>query len=847
MAEDPCEESSRRALASWSHISASGNSRLHSGHVYYNGPVVTNNFGSGDVTAASKQGAIHPPDERIGAAACIAGLLLKASFLRNQIGTYFERFETAELPDDLSSIETELGQAEEALRVLDLSLNQNAINPERAALISIADLITSHTNAVLLLEQTHIYVVPRVSGARLNSEGTEDATSFTLVREKLRWQINTWRMQSTILSGSHADARVVSAGLQKRIADQLATDQALAQHMEVMEDDAETITEKASLYYDASEEQSVLAERLSQNTLEEDSHATHLGDIESVLRRSGPYKRVNPHWRQAVHSGSILSTGTVMTKLSILTLEHAAILGVLSLPIHLSELHDGHSYTTAIETALQDYGVSQDNYVASGQPGASPLYFSVSDFALDEHSFPTDLSALGSKLHREIGSFEQKARQTLAVGASDTESSAARETEPVRKILSMMETEFSFDRLITWEKLAALTQPWSSYGSMSNHARALKIIAIGATSASRLVNVIKLFNQRYRSKVWKALRLVDLAAVKQDLLTVRSARMSLDVCNKAVAWTAESLIKVPREITHIMQSTVEDLRLEKSFRALPSTLASFVNLKVLSIRDEDVQELPPALCTAPNLAELDLSCDRLTALPESFTEMTSLRKLALGRNAFTEFPRQLCRLPYLQSLSMSTDKLADLPSEIGQMTALRVLKLDGPIYPPSQLATFPVELYQLENLETLCLSGNVISTLPDDLSRLAALRELDLMSNRLKHFPKSLTQLARLETLYLWGNQLEEIPEDVELLTNLRVLQVAQNSLRRLPVTLARMESLECLFIHDNPFSEHASIRALLNSKKYRGRGHSDEGERWKCERVKELLQKELDENATKS
>ena len=140
------------------------------------------------------------------------------------------------------------------------------------------------------------------------------------------------------------------------------------------------------------------------------------------------------------------------------------------------------------------------------------------------------------------------------------------------------------------------------------------------------------------------------------------------------------------------------------------------------------------------------------------------------------------------------------------------------------LTQFPDALYALtETLEILDLSGNQLTTLPDDLTRFARLRILFASNNPFTELPSVLGQMPQLERvgfkacriahvpadslpprlrwLILTDNQLQTLPESLGNCTRLQKLMLSCNQLVSLPASLVHCQRLELLRIASNRFT----------------------------------------------
>ena len=139
------------------------------------------------------------------------------------------------------------------------------------------------------------------------------------------------------------------------------------------------------------------------------------------------------------------------------------------------------------------------------------------------------------------------------------------------------------------------------------------------------------------------------------------------------------------------------------------------------------------------------------------------------------------------------------------------------------LTEFPSAIYQLaDSLESLDLSGNQLSALPEDFTRLKKLRILFASNNAFTELPPVLGRMPQLEMvgfkackiaevpaqslppllrwLILTDNQIRQLPETLGQRPRLQKLMLACNQLRTLPASLAQCQRLELLRIASNQF-----------------------------------------------
>jgi hypothetical protein len=159
------------------------------------------------------------------------------------------------------------------------------------------------------------------------------------------------------------------------------------------------------------------------------------------------------------------------------------------------------------------------------------------------------------------------------------------------------------------------------------------------------------------------------------------------------------------------------------------------------------------------------------------------------------------------------------------LTALRSGQLKGitRLDLACDLQEFPREIFELaDSLEVLNLSGNELSALPDDLSRLSKLRVIFCSDNRFTQLPEVLSSCVQLEMvgfkanrirevaaaaispglrwLILTDNQISELPDSIGSCARLQKLMLAGNQLADLPEAMRGCVGLELLRISANQF-----------------------------------------------
>ena len=127
------------------------------------------------------------------------------------------------------------------------------------------------------------------------------------------------------------------------------------------------------------------------------------------------------------------------------------------------------------------------------------------------------------------------------------------------------------------------------------------------------------------------------------------------------------------------------------------------------------------------------------------------------------------------------------------------------------LTEFPPEIFALaDSLEILNLTGNALSSLPDDLHRLTHLRVLFCSDNAFTELPACLGQCANLSMIGFKANQIRHVPA-AALPPQLRWLILTDNCISQLPNELGERPLLQKLMLAGNHLTDLP--HSLVNCK----------------------------------
>lgn len=184
-------------------------------------------------------------------------------------------------------------------------------------------------------------------------------------------------------------------------------------------------------------------------------------------------------------------------------------------------------------------------------------------------------------------------------------------------------------------------------------------------------------------------------------------------------------------------------------------------------------------------------------------ELCGARHLKLSEN-LTEFPSEILSLKEtLEVLDLTGNQLSTLPDELAGFGKLRIIFCSE-----NRFTELPEVLGRCPALTMVGFKSNRIATVSAKALP-AGLRWLILTDNAIEQLPDELGQCDALQKLMLAGNRLRELPASLANYRNLELLRIAANRIERFPEWLLSLPRLSWLAYSGNPFSEGAEARAI--------------------------------------
>ncbi|XP_058110377.1 LRR repeats and ubiquitin-like domain-containing protein At2g30105 isoform X4 [Magnolia sinica] len=186
---------------------------------------------------------------------------------------------------------------------------------------------------------------------------------------------------------------------------------------------------------------------------------------------------------------------------------------------------------------------------------------------------------------------------------------------------------------------------------------------------------------------------------------------------------------------------------------VPEEIWACGEVRVLDISNNSIQEIPAKIGSLRSIHKLLLNANDISDESikwEGITSLKSLTVLSLSQNHLATLPPAIGALTSLQQLHISNNKLTSLPAEIGLLSQLQILKASN-----NRISSVPSSLGNCYSLIEVDFSSNLLVELPETFGNLRNLKVLHLSNNGLKLLPPSLFKMcSKLSTLDLHNTEI---------------------------------------------------------------------------------------------
>lgn len=153
-------------------------------------------------------------------------------------------------------------------------------------------------------------------------------------------------------------------------------------------------------------------------------------------------------------------------------------------------------------------------------------------------------------------------------------------------------------------------------------------------------------------------------------------------------------------------------------------------------------------------------------------------------------PKSIGELKKLKRIYIRNNKLKSLPSSLWQCSDLEELLVSHNLL---TINSFPPGMNSLLKLNSLDLSENDFSTLPEDVCLIEKLESLRLINCSLIQLPTQV-KWKNLKVLYIDNNHLKSLPSSLNVCTNLEKLYGDRNELDSVEMQFNLMSSLDTIY-----------------------------------------------------
>jgi Leucine-rich repeat (LRR) protein len=235
---------------------------------------------------------------------------------------------------------------------------------------------------------------------------------------------------------------------------------------------------------------------------------------------------------------------------------------------------------------------------------------------------------------------------------------------------------------------------------------------------------------------------------------------------------------------------------------LPDSIGDLNHLIELNINGCTNQKYPKSFKNLKSLQKIYISRSRLQSIDGWIGHLKNLEVLILSTENLEYIPPTISNLQNLRELQLFDAKIEHLPSELGKLKNLSTFifsrnLIREPLKNPLKiLPDFISKLFKLENLN---LSNCGLETIPSWIGNLTNLTGLSLDNNHISFIPESFGNLSKLAGVSFEKNLISYLPESIGNLANLSHLHLGRNKISRLPQSFGKLTSLKKVYLNANP------------------------------------------------
>jgi len=240
----------------------------------------------------------------------------------------------------------------------------------------------------------------------------------------------------------------------------------------------------------------------------------------------------------------------------------------------------------------------------------------------------------------------------------------------------------------------------------------LKSIPSSIGQLSNLENLWLSINQitEIPTEIGQLINLKSLTLTSNQLVTLPISVGQLTNL-ETLLLSNNQLNSLPEQIKNLTKLEFLSLSSNQLSKFDVPNLASLTNLIYLFLNDISFGEIPFWVVNNSDLRVLSMTNCNLTDLPSGLWQLNNLRELYLSENQITEISPRVNQLTNLKNLDLGNNQLTEIPPELGAITNMFKLYFDN-----NKLTGLPIEITQLQGpLAILDIENNNIITLPNPI------------------------------------------------------------------------------------------------------------------------------------
>ena len=201
----------------------------------------------------------------------------------------------------------------------------------------------------------------------------------------------------------------------------------------------------------------------------------------------------------------------------------------------------------------------------------------------------------------------------------------------------------------------------------------------------------------------------------------------------------------------------------------------------------------------------------ITRLPNEVAKFSKIEEIQLlwcYNFDWADVFNKLSKLSSLRTLEIKDYNRNTLPKEISKLKSLKKFIIQS----DSSLTSIPYEIFMLDSLQNLSISGN-IEIFPKQVLKMKNISILNFGSCKLKNIPKEISQLKSLTELYLSGNPFTKLPLEIGELENLETFDIVNTNVKEFPKTIINLKKLKTLYFYNTPAADREYYVEELKEK----------------------------------